>query len=95
MEEDLASADSNINFSSSIIIFPAIAYLSDDIPVEVWTCLHSDSRPIPQKTLTNLSNDTLAGEKMPSEWRMSVQFPIFKNKGGVQQFSSLITAELN
>ena len=56
---------------------------SDDIPVEVWTCLGESALDF----LTKLHNITMESERMPEEWRGSVMIPIFKNKGGVQSCS--------
>ena len=57
---------------------------SDDILVDVWTCLGE----IALEFLTKLYNRTMGSERMPEEWRDSVLIPIFKNKGDVQSCSN-------
>ena len=52
----------------------------DELPVEVWKCMGE----MGIKFLTRLFNRLLMGERMPEEWRRSVLFPIYKNKGDAQ-----------
>ena len=56
----------------------------DDIPVEVWKCLGESVLEF----LGKLYNRTMESERVPLEWRDSVQIPISKNKGDVHSCSN-------
>ena len=56
----------------------------DDIPVEVWKCLGESVLEF----LGKLYNRTMESERVPLEWRDSVQIPISKKKGDVQSCSN-------
>ena len=54
---------------------------SDDIPVEVWTCLGQ----LGVVTLCKLFNRIMTTECITSAWRNSILVSIFKEKGDVQE----------
>ena len=56
----------------------------DEIPIEVWKCLAEQG----VRWLTTLFNVIFRTSKMPSEWRLSVVVPIYKNKGDAQSCSN-------
>jgi len=51
----------------------------DQIPVEVWKCLHEEGL----EWLTELFNVIFRIAKMPEEWRSSTVIPLYKNKGDI------------
>jgi hypothetical protein len=52
----------------------------DEISIEVWKCLGD----VGVCLLTNLCNQILSVNKMPSKWSRSTLIPISKNKGDIQ-----------
>ena len=52
----------------------------DEISIEVWKCLGDVGLCL----LTNLCNQILSVNKMPSKWSRSTLIPISKNKGDIQ-----------
>ncbi|XP_063940524.1 uncharacterized protein LOC135149258 [Daucus carota subsp. sativus] len=56
----------------------------DEIPIEVWQCLGEHG----VRWLTALLNVIFRTSRMPSEWRLSVVVPIYKNKGDAQSCSN-------
>ncbi|XP_068224392.1 uncharacterized protein [Palaemon carinicauda] len=56
----------------------------DNRPVEVWKSLGEDGIDI----LWDLTQKIFHQEKMLEEWRRSLIIPIYKRKGGIQEFSN-------
>ncbi|MCX8759409.1 hypothetical protein NOK64_26755 [Vibrio parahaemolyticus] len=56
----------------------------DGLPIEVWKCIGE----VGIKWLTKFFNIILKTKKIPDEWRKSSLVPIFKNKGGIQNYNN-------
>ncbi|XP_017250767.2 uncharacterized protein LOC108221396 [Daucus carota subsp. sativus] len=62
----------------------------DEIPIEVWQCLAEQG----VRWLTAFFNVIFRTSRMPSEWRLSVVEPIYKNKGDAQSCSNYLGIKL-